>query len=522
MAGFLDVVFRGVVLFCASLVLGGVAWARLVLGAEPHAKPEASTRVALRLTAAGAWAAALAQAAVLAVALVELAGHLETWPLALFLGTTYAQMGLARVALALVAGVLAWRLAGRAGGRAAWSALTAGATLLVAGSAALSHAMARVDWRGPLLVLDAAHQVAAALWVGGLAHLLVHAAGARERSPEAEAAVLRRFSRLALGAVTVLAAAGVGLTLLYVDSWAAMVGTGYGVMVLTKVVLFLAVLGVAQANFRAVRRDRADLRLRRFVEVELGLAATVLFAAAALTGLPPAADVTADRANLGEVAARFTPGWPRLSSPQAAELIAQAEPLMGPVTRREPVEIAWSEYNHHWAGLFVLAMGLLALAERAGVRSARHWPLLFLGLAVFMFLRSDPRAWPLGPAGFWESMTLPDVLQHRLALLLVVAFGGFEWMVRTGRLPARPWARVFPLLAAVGGGLLLTHSHAMFNLKSEFLVEVTHAPLGVLGAFAGWARWLEVRLPEAGPVPGWLWRACLVGVGILLVFYREA
>ncbi|MBI4245593.1 MAG: copper resistance protein, partial [Candidatus Rokubacteria bacterium] len=60
-----------------------------------------------------------------------------------------------------------------------------------------------------------------------------------------------------------------------------------------------------------------------------------------------------------------------------------------------------------------------------------------------------------------------------------------------------------------------------FSLKDEFLSEVTHTPLGILGAFAGWGRWLEVRLPEAGLLPGRLWRGCLIGVGTLLLFYRE-
>jgi copper resistance protein D len=256
--------------------------------------------------------------------------------------------------------------------------------------------------------------------------------------------------------------------------------------------------------------------------VELGLGLTVLFAAASLTSLPPAVDVAADRATVAEVAARFVPTAPRLTSPPVAELIARAEPLMNAPTRRDPVERAWSEYNHHWAGFFVLTMGLLACLERLGVRAARHWPLVFFGMAAFMFVRNDPRAWPLGPAGFWESFMLPDVLQHRTFVLLVVAFGVFEWMVRTERLARRPWGYVFPLLCAVGGGLLLTHSHAMFNLKTEFLSEVTHAPLGVLGAFSGWGRWVELRLPEAGRAPGWLSTLCLTAVGLILVVYREA
>ena len=255
----------------------------------------------------------------------------------------------------------------------------------------------------------------------------------------------------------------------------------------------------------------------------MGLGLTVLFAAASLTSLPPGVDVAAaDRATPAEVAARFVPAPPRLTSPPVDELLRTADPLMAPVVRRLDVERAWSEYNHHWAGVFVLAMGLLALSERWGFRAGRHWPLLLLALAAFLFVRNDPRAWPLGPAGFWESMTLPDVLQHRAFVVLIVAFGLFEWAVRTGRLRPRPWGLVFPLVGAVGGGLLLTHSHAMFNLKEEFLTEITHAPLGILGAFMGWARWTELRLPEAGPAPGWIWRLCFVAVGLLLLFYREA
>jgi putative copper resistance protein D len=166
-------------------------------------------------------------------------------------------------------------------------------------------------------------------------------------------------------------------------------------------------------------------------------------------------------------------------------------------------------------------MGLAAIAHRAGVRAARHWPLLLVALTLFLLLRNDPEVWPLGPIGFWASLSEPEILQHRVFVTLAVAFGVFEWCVRTDRLAPRPWALVFPLICAVGGGLLLTHSHAVFDLKEAFLMEVTHAPIGVLGAFAGWARWLELRLPEAGTMPGRLWPACLTAIGVLLLFYSE-
>jgi putative copper resistance protein D len=326
-----------------------------------------------------------------------------------------------------------------------------------------------------------------------------------------------------MAAVAWLVVAGLALTLSYVDSLAGLIGTAYGVMVLGKVVLLLAALLLGGLNFLAVRRLRAGAaepagRVRWLVEAELGLGLTVLLAAASLTSMPPAIDLVADRATLGEVAMVFAPKMPRFSSTRLEEM-----PVEDRFAPRTDADRAWSEYNHHTAGFFVLAMGLLAMVSRTRWgRWARHWPLIFLGLAAFLFVRNDPGAWPLGPMGFWQSMTYPEVLQHRFFVLLVVAFAAFEWAVRTGRVRSQRAAFVFPLLCAGGGALLLTHSHAMLNLKSEFLAEVSHMPLGILGVIVGWSRWLELRLPPpANQIPGRVWVASMVLIGILLVFYRE-
>ena len=98
-----------------------------------------------------------------------------------------------------------------------------------------------------------------------------------------------------------------------------------------------------------------------------------------------------------------------------------------------------------------------------------------------------------------------------------------RWQTRKSARSSRRAALVFPLLCAVGGGLLLTHSHASLGLKEEFLTEVTHAPLGLLGMLVGWARWLELRLPSPeARIPRWLWSGALAAVGILLILYRES
>jgi putative copper resistance protein D len=301
-------------------------------------------------------------------------------------------------------------------------------------------------------------------------------------------------------------------------------------------------------NFLLVERLRRDpgtpiLRLKRFAEVEIGVGLTVLFAAASLTSQPPAADLNQDRASLAEVVDRFVPQWPlRLSSPDRDQLIAYRielarqdaakthQPLpiayaigSGVLPPRDAADIAWSEYNHHWAGVAVLAIGLLALGERSGLTPwARHWPLLFVALAVFLLFRSDPEVWPLGDIGFFESFRDPEVAQHRVFVVLIAAFGIFEWCVRTGRIRSRRPALIFPLITAIGGALLLTHQHALSNIKDQLLIEVTHAPLALFGVTAGWARWLELRLePPGSRIAGWIWPIAFVLVGVILIIYHE-
>ncbi len=531
LSGLLSVVLRGLGLAGLSLAIGGVAFVLVVLGplvTRSEFTRRAQTR-SLRLIAFGALGVSVTTTLFLLLQQWALIDSLGGWPLREFLATPFALASLARIGLAAVLAALAWNLAKPAPRPVSMWWVVAVAVLLAADSTWLSHAAARLENRGTLMTLDGLHQMAAAIWFGGVAHLI---AFSRLRATDSDllltVLVLRRFSPMAFGAMAGVVGAGLWLSLYYVGDFGALVGTGYGIMILTKSVLLGAVLVLAAMNFLAVRRlslydQTASFRLWRFIEAEVGIGFTILLAAAALTSLPPAVDVVEDRATFAEVGAKFVPRTPRLSTPAIDDLLAVAAPITDVLAERKSEEYAWSEYNHHVAGLFVVAMGLLALLHRTGrVPWARHWPLGFLGLAAFLFVRNDPRAWPLGPAGFWESMRLPDVLQHRAAVLLLVALAIFEWLVRTGKFNSPRWAYVFPLLCAAGGALLLTHSHAMFNLKAEFLVEVTHSPLGVLAVFIGWGRWLELRLPPPeNRAPGRLWSVSLVLLGALLLFYRE-
>jgi putative copper resistance protein D len=522
-AGFLDVLLRGLILSAQAVAVGGVCFLLLVLrsgdgrsGLDPAARARS-----LGLIALGAATVAVGQVVAVASELFVLL-HDAAWPLLASLQTLYVQVSVVRVVVGAALAVCALRLRRGGDARGLQTGLVLLAATLAAAAPWTSHAAARLESRAVLLLLDGAHQLAAAVWIGGLVHLIAAAVRRGERAWPAD--LLRRFSTLALTAVAVLVAAGVGLTLHYTYGTTALLGTAYGLMVMTKVVILAGLLVMGALNSRAIRRmDGAraadQSTLRRFVEVEVGLGLTVLFAAASLTSLPPAVDLTSDRATLAEVGTRLTPRLPALRSPSISEM-----PIDDPNAPRNDADRAWSEFNHHVSGLLVLTMGLLAILHASGhARWARHWPLVFLGLAAFMAVRNDPGSWPLGPQGFWEGWLVASVMQHRLFVLLVVAFGVFEWMVRSGRMRSRRAALIFPLLCAVGGGLLLTHSHASQNLKDEFLLEVTHAPLGVLAMVVGWARWLELRLPEGrGRLPGSVWAVGLALIGVLLIFYRES
>ena len=420
--------------------------------------------------------------------------------------------------------------------------LPAGA--IIASSVLTSHAMARLEHRPPLVFVTALHQLATAAWLGALPFLLI--AIRRAPSPEFVRRFSARFSGLALMSVAILASAGLVLSFSYVGSLSALYGTSYGAMVATKAILFGLLLFLGALNFQLVRHGEAASilsSLKRFGEAEIGIGVTVILAAASLTSLPPAVDVTQDRVSGPEIYARMTPHPPRLLSPATKDLPENAYaaqkkafdigslsaesfvPGQSGTRPNTPAEKAWSEYNHHWAGIIVLCVGFLAfLAQTGKVSWARNWPLLFLGLSIFLFLRNDPEAWPLGPNGFWVTFTEPEVLLHRVFAALVVALAVFEWRVQTRRVAPGSVRLVFPMLIAVSGALLLTHSHSLGNAKEEVLAELSHIPLAILAVMAGWSRWLELRLPAENHTRAWLkrlWPVCISLIGILLLNYRE-
>ena len=535
--GFLSVLLRAATLAFQSFAIGGIVFLVFVLG-RLRAPSSEFERTALRWIRLAALALAATHVFILAASSLILMRSA---------GITLVEVSGANFFLAAAVGAAAaLTIAGLASDRRprGYAVMLLPAFALLAASVMTSHAMSRLEYRLPLVAFTALHQAATAVWIGGLPYLLIGVAKASDLAIAQRLSA--RFSRLALICVGVLAAAGVLLSFSYVGTISALYGTSYGAMVATKVVLFGLLLFLGAMNYQIVRGNSSGLlqSLRRFGEAEIGIGVTVILLAASLTSLPPAVDLTEGRVSGPEVWARNEPRIPRLSSPKRQDLpedvyAALQKSYTSPTTLSSEsyvpgqagtrpnttAEKAWSEYNHHWAGVIVLAIGLLAIfAQWGGFSPARNWPLVFLALSLFLFLRSDPETWPLGPVGFWVSMADPEVLLHRIVAVLVIGLAVFEWRVQTNRVSSPGVRLVFPLLIAVASALLLTHSHSLGNIKEEVLAELSHAPLAILGVTAGWSRWLELRLPREnriGNAMAAVWPVCFLLIGALLLNYRE-
>src|SRR6266566_5127211 len=217
--GFLSVLFRGVTLTFQSLVVGGVVFLIFVLR-RANVEADALKPVCLRWIRRAAFVLAAMQIAyVLANSLILMQSA----------GISLAEVSGASFVLAGALGILsAFTILALAGPRHSngYADLLLPAAAIIASSVITSHAMARLEYRLPLVAFTALHQGAIAAWLGGLPYLLI--AIRRASSPDFARQLSARFSQLALLSVAVLASAGLALSFAYVGSFQALYGTSSG------------------------------------------------------------------------------------------------------------------------------------------------------------------------------------------------------------------------------------------------------------------------------------------------------
>ncbi len=279
----------------------------------------------------GGWALAAVSTVAALVLQVVVVGAVAALPQLVF-ATRYGAILLAR--LALLAGMaLLLKGAFGAGSRVdRWLAIGAGAAVLLTNS--LNSHSAALAVALPAIAADLVHQLAVALWVGGLFSFVAVILRACERiaqtrragpcgpqgrrgtSPRATkesqalspaknlegglATVLSRFSNAAAVSVAALIATGVYQAWLHVGSFEALFATLYGGTLLVKVGLVVPLLLVGAYNLMVLRPRVAvgaacqpspagpAQTLSRTLRVEAILGALVLAAAGLLTSLPPA------------------------------------------------------------------------------------------------------------------------------------------------------------------------------------------------------------------------------------------
>jgi putative copper resistance protein D len=547
-ADFLDSLIGGFDLICYSLTLGGLFWGLFVL--RPWNHQDGYNAVLLQKTVTliykGGFLLAAAQLFKIILKIWLMTAVLERWPFPEFADTAQFIGGMIRAVLTLLlAGYCYLYLGKQPFSRQHWTIAAVAALPMIVSGAWLVHGAGRFDNQFMLMTLTVIHQLAAAAWIGGIFQLVNLWLLRHQKQVPAELwpFLLRRFSSYGIASVALILVSGLPIALQYIDTWNGLIGTGYGNLLMVKIILLLLALCFAWLNKSAVaeygmsgNHYALTHRVPYYIEAETFVLVTLLFTAASLASQPPAIDIPALTASWREVLDTFSPQIPQTSSPSHVALIAGEAgrvAIIGQVPSMAATE--WSNYNHNIAGIFLTTMSFFAMLSyikqlprplsifNQALPLTRYWPLGFVCLGIFLFFRSDAETWPLGPIGFWEStFSNGEVLQHRIATLLVFVLGMVELSARITKNPHGKLPFVFPLLAAFGGLMLLTHSHVGFQAKSAFLIQVGHTTMGIFSLILACGRWLELKLDRPGrEFAGFISVAALFQIGIILMFYRE-
>jgi len=193
----------------------------------------------------------------------------------------------------------------------------------------------------------------------------------------------------------------------------------------------------------------------------------------------------------------------------------------------------FSEFNHRFAGLFVMLMGILTLLEPrlarrfGGIRYL--WSVLFLIPGVYLFFFSDPESWPFGAQSLHYVITSNmQVLQHKIFSILLLGLSVVEYFRVKNKLQGLWTAALFPALAAAGAALLFFHSPAahagdMSGAAHPAMQKIQHQHVGF--AVVGFGIALSKGAVDWGRFHPRLMRyvfaALMMVLGVQLLLYTE-
>ena len=191
--------------------------------------------------------------------------------------------------------------------------------------------------------------------------------------------------------------------------------------------------------------------------------------------------------------------------------------------------IAFSEFNHHLAGILVLIIGLSELRHALAVP---FWawtrfllPGAFFVSGSFLLIWSDHDAWPIGSISFMQTFFGSDqeIFQHKSYGFLSLTVGAIELFRRLGQIRHPAWVAPLPLFAIIGGLMLFAHSHG--DHPAAHRIAMDHAIMGTMAVTAGSSKLLSdwFRSPSHEGISKWElpWAVLLLLIGIQLLIYSE-
>lgn len=191
--------------------------------------------------------------------------------------------------------------------------------------------------------------------------------------------------------------------------------------------------------------------------------------------------------------------------------------------------IAYSEFNHHLAGLFLLLIGLSEVLQALGW-PALVWTRFLLPNAltiggIFLLIWSDHDSWPIGSLTFAQTFFGDDeeIFQHKAYGILAFAVGTIEFLRRLGWFAHAAWTVPLPLFAIVGGLMLFGHSHG--DHPAAYKIAVHHAIMGTMAITAGSSKlvsgWRARQMVRERSYWELIWASLVLVIGLQLLMYSE-
>lgn len=203
---------------------------------------------------------------------------------------------------------------------------------------------------------------------------------------------------------------------------------------------------------------------------------------------------------------------------------------------------AYSEFNHHVAGIVVIILGvssiLLLWQPRRFAFLQYIWPISLMALGAYLILYSDPDSWPTANVSIAQSWADIETRQHKVYALILLLIGSIEFACAASWAKRPYWKFAFPTLAVIGALYLILHQHgggSMHDMpgmegmpdmpgmdeSTHRLILYQHIIYILLGVQIAATKVLSDTRKLTGAVAPYIWPTLTILLGVALILYKE-